>query len=155
MAQTENSISIAAPREVVWATTNNVRTWPELFTEYAAVEVIAEVGDTVRFRLEMHPDEQGQVWSWVSERTVDPATWTVSAHRVETGPFEHMHIRWAYTEADGVTTMVWKQDFHMKSGAPVDDDTMTARINANSGVQMRIIKERIERDHAAVSATPQ
>lgn len=68
---TENSILIDAPLEVVWDSTNDVRSWPNLFSEYAAVDVLAEDGDTVRFRLTMRPDEAGQVWSWVSERTVD------------------------------------------------------------------------------------
>ena len=54
---------------------NDVERWPELFTEYASAEILERDGDTVRFRLTMHPDPEhgGQVWSWVSERTADPA----------------------------------------------------------------------------------
>jgi aromatase len=44
----------------------------------------------------MHPDDQGRVWSWTSQRTPDEPSRTVRAHRVETGPFEYMNIFWKY-----------------------------------------------------------
>ncbi|MGC4806940.1 SRPBCC family protein [Micromonospora sp. DT233] len=142
---TENSIVIAAPLRLVWELTNDVANWPELFTEYAAVQILERDGRTVRFRLTMHPDETGTVWSWVSERTTDWENRQVRAHRVETGPFEYMKIHWRYgTEPEG-TRMTWTQDFAMRPQAPLDNAGMTARINANSRVQLAVIKERVER----------
>ncbi|WP_262285693.1 SRPBCC family protein [Micromonospora sp. MA102] len=145
---TENAVDIAAPLPLVWEITNDVARWTELFTEYAAVEILHREGDTVRFRLTMHPDENGTSWSWVSERTADPGTREVHARRVETGPFEYMRIHWRYDEVDGGTRMTWVQDFAMKPTAPVDNAGMTERINTNSKVQLAVIKERIERAHA-------
>ena len=141
---TRNAIVIDAPMTLVWDITNDVETWPSLFTEYARVDILERDGDTVRFRLTMHPDEDGRVWSWVSERTADRAARTVRARRVETGPFEHMHIVWTYASVGGGVRMVWEQDFHMKDEAPVDDDQMTDRINHNSKIQMDVIKRTIE-----------
>jgi aromatase len=146
---TENSIVIAAPMDLVWRRTNDVRAWPELFSEYAAVEVLAEDGPRVRFRLTMHPDEQQRVWSWVSERVTDPATRTVEAQRVEPGPFQFMRIRWTYEQADAGVLMTWIQDFAMRPDAPVDDATMADHINANSEVQMALIKQKLEAEAAA------
>ncbi|MFJ5215969.1 cupin domain-containing protein [Streptomyces sp. NPDC088354] len=144
-AHTENEIVIDAPLQYVWLRTNDVAAWPSLFSEYAAADVIAQEGDTVRFRLTMHPDEKGRVWSWVSERTADPATRTVRARRVETGPFEFMNIFWQYEELGPESTRLrWVQDFRMKADAPVDDEGMRQRINGNSKVQMQLIKERLE-----------
>ncbi|MFI2647948.1 SRPBCC family protein [Micromonospora fulviviridis] len=145
---TENAVDIAAPLPLVWEITNDVARWTELFTEYAVVEILHREGDTVRFRLTMHPDENGTSWSWVSERTADPATREVHARRVETGPFEYMRIHWRYDEIPGGTRMTWVQDFAMKPTAPVDNAGMTERINTNSKVQLAVIKERIERAHA-------
>lgn len=142
---TENSVVIDAPLPLVWRVTNDVARWTELFTEYAAVEILEQGGDTVRFRLTMHPDENGISWSWVSERTADPTTRQVRAHRVETGPFEYMRIHWRYDEVPDGTRMTWVQDFAMKPTAPVDNAGMTDRINTNSRVQLAVIKERIER----------
>jgi aromatase len=93
----------------------------------------------------MHPDENGKVWSWVSERTVDRVRRTVRARRVETGPFDHMNIRWEYEETPEGTHMHWVQDFAMKPEAPVDDAWMTDNINRNSRVQMELIRDRIEK----------
>ncbi|MEU5553082.1 MULTISPECIES: SRPBCC family protein [unclassified Micromonospora] len=153
---TENSIVIAAPLDLVWSVTNDVAGWPELFTEYARAEILGLDGDTVRFRLTMHPDENGVAWSWISERTPDPATRQVRARRVETGPFEYMRIHWTYTEEPEGVRMTWVQDFAMKPTAPVDNAGMTERINTNSVVQLAVIKDRIERlarERAATVAT--
>ena len=149
--RTDNAIVIDAPLETVWEITNDVEGWPELFTEYAEAEILARQGPTVTFRLTMHPDANGQVWSWVSERTADPRTHTVKARRVETGPFDFMNIEWTYEPAGTGTRMRWVQEFQMKPGAPLDDRQMEARINQNTKIQMGIIKEKIEtlvREHA-------
>ncbi|MEU2842280.1 SRPBCC family protein [Streptomyces sp. NPDC007076] len=141
---TENEITIAATLELVWDVTNDLENWPRLFSEYAAVEIIERDGDSTTFRLTMHPDENDKVWSWVSERTVDRATRTVRARRVEPGPFQHMNIRWEYSEVPGGTRMRWAQDFAMRPDAPVDDAWMTDNINRNSKVQMELIRDKIE-----------
>jgi aromatase len=143
-AHTDNSIVINAPLERVWEITDDVEGWPNLFTEYATAEILERSGNTVKFRLTMHPDENGKVWSWISERTSDPATRTVKAHRVETGPFEYMNIEWYYEPADGGTKMRWVQDFHMKPQAPADDEGMTEYLNRNTVIQMNRIKGLVE-----------
>ncbi|MBX6390481.1 MAG: SRPBCC family protein [Frankia sp.] len=141
---TDNSIWIDADIETVWRMTNDLESWPQLFTEYASVEILEAHDNTFKFRLTMHPDENGQVWSWVSERTLDPANHRVRAYRVETGPFEYMHIEWTYlTEGTG-TRMRWVQDFRMKPGAPVDTPGMVTRINANTPREMAAIKAKVE-----------
>jgi len=142
---TENSIEIAAPLPLVWELTNDVTRWTSLFTEYQSVDLLEQRGYTVLFRLTMFPDENGISWSWVSQRTMDPATHEVHAHRVETGPFEYMRIHWRYEDLpDGGTRMIWTQDFAMRPTAPVDNAQMTERINTNSRIQLAIIRDKIE-----------
>ncbi|MCW7945631.1 polyketide cyclase [Streptomyces hygroscopicus] len=142
---TDNHIVIDAPMDVVWRMTNDVPNWPGLFSEYASAEVLEHDGDTVVFRLTMHPDEDGQIWSWVSRRTADAQSRTVHAERVETGPFEYMKIYWEYTqEPGGGVRMRWVQDFHMKPQAPATDEAMTEHLNRNTKVQMALIKEKVE-----------
>jgi aromatase len=150
---TENSVFIAAPLPLVWDITNDVARWTELFTEYAEVEILDRHDDVVRFRLTMFPDENGAVWSWVSERRADPDRREVSAHRVETGPFEYMRIRWRYDELPDGTRMTWTQDFAMRPTAPVDNAAMTDRINTNSRIQLNIIRDRIERVYRELAAS--
>jgi aromatase len=141
---TDNSIWIDADLDHVWRLTNDLRSWPDLFTEYSDVEVLAEDGTWFRFRLKMHPDESGRVWSWVSERTLDEVAHEVVARRVEPGPFEFMDIRWSYAAEDGGTRMRWVQDFRMRPEAPIDTEGMAERIDANTKVQMAVIRDKVE-----------
>lgn len=149
--KTECAVVIDAPMDLVWDMTNDVPNWPDLFTEYASAEVLEREGNTIRFRLTMHPDEDGSVNTWVSERTSDPATRTVRAHRIETGPFDFMNIFWAYREVDGGVEMRWEQEFHVRDELPFDDEAMAAHLLKNSAIQMAAIKERIEKAAVARS----
>lgn len=142
---TDNHIVIDRPMDLVWDATNDVESWPRLFSEYAAAEILQRQGPTIRFRLTMHPDADGNVWSWVSERTPDPATRTVRAHRVEPGWFKYMNLFWEYEEVPGGVRMRWVQDFEMMPASPLDDARMTDRLNANTAIQMQRIKQLLER----------
>ena len=141
---TENSVFIDAYLDHVWRLTNDVEGWPKLFTEYATAEILEREGNTVRFRLAMHPDENGTVWSWVSERTMYPEDRRVLARRVEPGPFRYMNIEWTYVPEGTGTRMCWVQDFAMRPEAPIDDAGMTDRINTNSLIQMDVIRQKVE-----------
>ncbi|MEV4292753.1 cupin domain-containing protein [Nonomuraea bangladeshensis] len=145
MGHTDNSIVIEAPIAYVWARTNDLRSWTDLFTEYAKVEVLSEEPGHLTFRLTMHPDEEGRVWSWVSERRLDREHWTVRARRVEPGPFQFMNLYWTYEALTPDTTRLrWVQDFTMRPDAPVDDAAMEARLNRGSAGQLRIIAQRLK-----------
>ena len=149
---TDNQTVINAPLEMVWAATNEVERWPDLFTEYAEAKILERKGNTVTFRLTMHPDADGKIWSWVSERTTDPVNHTVKARRIETGPFEYMNIEWLYEAVEGGTKMRWVQDFTMKPAAPANDQQMEIYINKNTQTQMAIIKEKIEKQVRGTAA---
>lgn len=151
---TQNEITIAAPPDLVWDITNDVEHWPQLFSEYASVEILSREGNKTTFRLTMHPDANGDVWSWVSERETDRNALSVTARRVETGPFAYMNIQWQYEKVPEGTRMVWTQDFEMKPDAPVDDAWMTDNINRNSKVQMALIRDHIEQTAAAHRPVP-
>lgn len=143
-ARTSNSVYVDAPLDLVWDMTNDLDHWTELFTEYAAVEILERSENSYTFRLTMFPDANGTSWSWVSERVLDLENLVVDAKRVETGPFEFMYIHWAYAREGTGTRMTWSQHFHMKETAPVDDEWMTNNINKNTGVQQGIIRDKIE-----------
>jgi aromatase len=149
---TDNSILIRAGIEFAWRITNDLHRWPDLFTEYAAVEVLEHTDRTCRFRLTMHPDAQGNVWSWISERQLDPDRYRVTARRIELGWFQYMNITWTYAETREGTLMRWVQDFRMRPDAPLDDAAMTSRINTNTKVQMAHVRDAVERMARADSA---
>jgi len=146
MPVTDTAVVIEAPLELVWKRMNDLEDWPNLFSEYAKAEVLEQEGNTIRFRLTTHPDPEydGQVWSWVSERTIDESTHTVKAHRIETGPFDHMNIEWYFEPVEGSTRMRWVQEFSMKPSAPSTDDEAEQYINRNTKQQMEVIRERLQ-----------
>jgi aromatase len=149
---TDNSILIRADIDFAWRITNDLHRWTELFTEYAAVDVLEHRDRTWRFRLTMHPDAHGNAWSWISERTLDDEHYRVTARRIEPGWFEYMNISWTYAETREGTLMRWVQDFRMRPDAPVDDLAMTTRINANSKIQMIHVRDGVERLAYAAAA---
>ncbi|MFC5220430.1 antibiotic biosynthesis monooxygenase [Streptomyces coerulescens] len=142
--RTDNSIVINAPMELVWDTTNDVSTWAVLFEEYAESEVLAVEGDTVRFRLTTRPDPDGKQWSWVSERTPDPESRTVTARRLDNALFQYMKIRWEYTTEPNGVRMRWIQEFTMKPSAPVDDSGAEQYLNRQTVKEMARIKSLVE-----------
>lgn len=152
---TDNSVVIDAPMDLVWDMTNDIESWPQLFSEYGAAEIHeVRLDGTILFRLALHPDENGTVWDWVSARTPDPEARVVRSQRVQTGPFKYMWIFWEYLQTDSGVHMRWVQDFEMKAAAPVDDATMNARLDDNTKIQMKLIKNKVEATaHAAVPAS--
>ena len=143
---TDNSVVIDKPLDEVWERMNDLENWTNLFTEYSSVEILERDGNTVTFRLTTHPDPDydGQVWSWTSELTMDPASYTTKSRRIETGPFEYMNIEWYFEPADDGTKMRWVQDFSMKESAPANDEQAQDYLNKNTAEQMKAIKERLE-----------
>jgi aromatase len=146
MPITDNSVVIDGPLELVWEMMTDVESWPNLFTEYASAEILERDGNTIQFRLTTHPDPDydGQVWSWVSERTIDPESHTTKSHRIETGPFEYMKIDWFFEEVDDGTMMRWVQDFSMKPEAPASNEETEEYLNRNTKEQMGVLKARLE-----------
>lgn len=153
-AHTDNEVVINAPLEFVWDRMMDIEGWPSLFSEYAKAEVVEQDGNTLTFRLTTFPDPEydGQVWSWTSERTADPATHSSKSRRIETGPFQYMNIEWFFEEAGDGTRMRWVQDFSMKPEAPATDDVVEANMNKNTKIQMALIKEKLEAQAAESSS---
>jgi aromatase len=141
---TDNAVVIDAPLDLVWEMTNDVASWPDLFSEYAATEILRQDGAAVLFRLTMHPDPQGRVWSWVSERVTDPADRVVRARRIETGAFKYMNLFWEYEQLETGVRMRWVQDFELRAGAHTDDAGMTEHLNRTSRQQQERIRRLVE-----------
>jgi aromatase len=127
---------------------NDIENWPNLYTEYAKAEVLEREGNTIKFRLETHPDPEydNKVWSWTSERTVDPETRTAKSRRIDLQniPYERMEIEWYFEPRDDGTEMRWVQDFSMKPDSPTSEEEATNYLNRNTRIQMDVLKERLE-----------
>jgi aromatase len=147
MGYIRNAVVIKAPVDEIFRLTNDVRTWPDLFTEYQSSEVIEEAPGDVTFRLTTYPDETGQSWSWIARRQTNfERKSTYSEREPFSGPFARMEIRWWYDSLDPTTTlMTWEQEFTLKPGASVSEQEATSYLNKQTGVQQQVIKERLEK----------
>jgi aromatase len=147
MGYIRNVVAIEAPLDEVFRITNDVRIWPELFSEYKSCEVLEEKTGDVTFRLTTHPDENGQTWSWISRRQSDFARKsTYSEREPDSGPFARMEIRWWYDgQGSALTLMTWEQEFTMRPTAPVSEQGATDYLNKHTKIQQQVIKERVEK----------
>jgi len=144
-AHTDNEIVVAAPLALVWEVANDVERWPELFAgEYAAAVVLERDEERVRFRLTTAPGPDGRSYTWVSERYLDRARGTVSARRVEPGPFRYVHLFQSFTPVAGGTRLRWVQDFEARPDAPFTEAGMRRRIEAGARANLRRHKAVIE-----------
>lgn len=147
MGYIRNVVVIEAPVDDVFRLTNDVRTWPDLFTEYKSSEVLEEAAGDVTFRLTTHPDENGQSWSWIARRQTNfERKSTFSEREPDSGPFAKMEIRWWYDSlGPTITLMTWEQKFTIRSGAPVSEQEATSYLNKHTKIQQQVIKERVEK----------
>jgi aromatase len=147
MGYIRNVVVIEAPVDEVFRLTNNVRTWPDLFTEYKSSEVLEEMAGDVTFRLTTHPDENGQSWSWIARRQTDvERKSTYSEREPDSGPFAKMEICWWYDSLGStLTLMTWEQTFALRPEAPVTEQEATNYLNNHTKIQQQVIKERVEK----------
>lgn len=144
---TENSINVFRNIDKVFDLTNQIEMWPKLFTEYQAAEVLEKKDNYIKFRLMTHPDENGKVNSWVSERIIDKENFKVKAKRLEPlYPFTSMEIIWTYEPLPQNTgvNMTWIQEFEVDKSFPHDVYDMESFLNRGSREQMKAVKRAVE-----------
>lgn len=139
------SIVIDAPPDLVWDMTNDVGSWPQLFPDYAATDVVGHDGDSVRVRITMRPDERGVSHGWTVERRSDRDAGTATMSQVEGHAFEHMTVHWTYHPAEGGgVRLSWVHEFAVADGMRYDDQAMVGVLQRTVPVQLSHIRDRIE-----------
>ena len=107
--------------------TNDLENWPRA-VQRVRLGRGARAGRATptTFRLTMHPDENGKVWSWVSERTADRADADRPRPPGRDRPVRaHGHPLGVRARCPAAPGCAGRQDFAMKPDAPVDDAGMT------------------------------
>ena len=92
----------------------------------------------------MHPDENGKVWSWVSERDPDRDTRTVRPAASRPVPSHYMDIHWEYEEVPGrhadALDAGLRDEARRAGRRRVDDRQHQPQLK----VQMALIRDKIE-----------
>lgn len=128
MPQARASITIRGNADQIFATTNDIARWPELFKEYSHARVLSLQRDGRFAKLEFElTNEEGQTWqSW---RILDFQERVAIAQRgTPKFPFLYMHLTWSYEPVEDGVLMTWIQDFEMDPKAPVTNEQALARM---------------------------
>jgi aromatase len=149
-AKTDNAVVIAAPLALVWDMTNDIESWPQLFSEYAKAEVLERQGNTITFRL----TTRKPVRSWVSQRVLDRDAGVVQARRLDSpsGPFAYMRLRWEYVPVEGGVKLRWQQEFKLRARIPFAHGFVARHINRQSAAELARIKGIVEAAAAGEAA---
>lgn len=141
MGHTCNSIIINAPYDLVFAISNAIPRWTELFGgEYQKAEVLNKEGNKITFRL---TDDEGK--SWQSWKLLFKERYFTYAEREEPKfPFKYMKIIWLYTPKPEGIEITWIQHFEMNGEAKFNDEQVEGFINKHSQENLKIFKKVIE-----------
>ena len=151
MPQAQASIVIAGDPDQIFAITNDIARWPELFKEYRGAKILSFERDGRFARVEFElTNEEGETWqSW---RMLDFEKRLALAQRGSPKfPFLYMHLTWSYQPVDNGVLMTWIQDFEMDPKAPVTNEQALARMVSHMQTNQEHFKYVLERQENVVA----
>jgi aromatase len=151
MPQAQASIVIDGDIDQIFAITNDIERWPELFNEYHGSKVLSYDRHNRFAKVEFQlTNEDGETWqSW---RILDFQEHVAIAQRgTPMYPFKYMHLKWSYEVVEGGVKMTWVQDFEMDSKAPFTDEQVHQRMESHMQENQKHFKEVLEHQFAAAS----
>ncbi|MBV9708189.1 MAG: SRPBCC family protein [Chloroflexi bacterium] len=144
MPRAEQSIIISGDLDHIFAVTNDIARWPDLFvgSEHPRLLTSQRSGRFARLEYELC-NAQGQAWrSW---RFLDYEKHVAIAQR-ETPmfPYRYMYLTWRYEPAEDGVRMTSIQDFEMDPNAPVTNDQALARALEHMATNLTHFKQVLE-----------
>lgn len=144
MPQAQASVVIKGDPDQIFAITNDIARWPELFEEYRGAKILSFHRDGRFARIEFElTNEEGEVWqSW---RILDYEKREAIAQRgTPKFPFHYMHLTWTYQSVDEGVLMTWIQAFEMDPKAPVTNEQVLVRMTAHMEGNQEHFKQVLE-----------
>lgn len=144
MPRIRHSIHIDRQPATVFAVTNDIDRWSQLFDAYLRSEVIKRE-DAGRFTKLTFRLKNNEGLQWQSWRLLDREDLVAIAEREEPlYPFSYMHLRWTYKPDGDGTYMTWTQDFELDSAFHLSEAEMTARMEEHGRHNQLRIKQFLE-----------
>jgi aromatase len=144
MPQAQASIVIQGDPDEIFAITNDISRWPELFKEYRGAKILSLQRDGRFARIEFElTNEEGEVWqSW---RILDYQKREAIAQRgTPKFPFFYMHLTWTYEPVEGGVRMTWTQAFEMDPNAPVTNEQVLGHMTRHMEANQEHFKQLLE-----------
>jgi aromatase len=144
MPRIQHHVFIDRPPATVFAVTNDIDRWTELFDAYTHSEVLARE-DAGRFTKLTFRLRNREGFDWRSWRILDHhALVSVSEREFPLYPFAFMHLRWTYEPEGTGTLMTWTQDFELDPAFSVPVERMRERMDAHGHHNQARIKAHLE-----------
>ena len=131
MPQAQASIVIRGDIDQIFAISNDINRWSELFNEYNYSKVLS-FDRNGRFAKIVFELENAEGERWQSWRILDFEDHIAIAQRgTPKFPFHYMHLTWTYEQVEDGVLMTWTQAFEMDPKAPVTNEQVLGRMNAH------------------------
>jgi aromatase len=144
MPRISHKIVIGRPAAEVFAITNDIDRWKELFNEYGESKVVdrQDAGrfSKITFRLRNNDGAEWQSWRILDHQDLV----AVAQREAPLYPFTYMHLTWTYRATDDGTEMTWTQDFELDPALDVPEATVVARMDAHGRENQHRIKQLLE-----------
>jgi aromatase len=129
MPRIEHSVYVDRDPASVFAVTNDIDRWTELFDAYEHSEVLRRE-DAGRFSKLWFRLKNREGYDWRSWRILDHEELiAVSERETPLFPFAFMHLRWTYRPSGHGTHMTWVQDFELDPTFETPVAVMVNRMN--------------------------
>jgi aromatase len=151
MPQIQVSIVINGDIDEIFAITNDIERWPELFHEQHGVKVLSydRHGRFAKVEFQL---TNGEGETWQSWRILDFQEHVAIAQRgAPKYPFKYMHLVWSYEAVEGGVKMTCVEDFEMDPNAPFTNEQAHQRMEAHMKENQEHLKEVLERQFGVVT----
>lgn len=144
MPRIENTIAIRGKPADVFAATNEIERWPELFPEYRDARIL-DIDDGGRYVAINFVLTNNEGSSWRSWRLLDKENMFAIATRVDPMyPFNFMHLNWTYAHDGAFTRMTWMQDFELDPKVEIPISQVIENMNTHTQKNQERIKLTLE-----------
>jgi aromatase len=144
MPRATRSIFVAADPDQVFAFTNDIPNWTELYTNMAQAKVISfeREGRFAKLVFEL-TNKEGHTWqAW---RILDfKERIAMSRRNTPSFPYVFHHLTWSYEPVEGGTLMTWQDDFEMDPESPIKNEVSLQPMLEHMGESQANFKRVIE-----------
>ncbi|HTK10032.1 MAG TPA: SRPBCC family protein [Ktedonobacteraceae bacterium] len=144
MPRATRSIFIQGDPDEVFALTNDIPRWTELYTNMAAAKVVSfeREGRFAKLTFEL-TNKEGHTWrAW---RILDFTDRLVMSRReAPSFPYVFHHLTWRYEPVDGGTLMTWSDDFEMDPASPIKNEVSLEPMLEHMGESQQNFKQVLE-----------
>jgi aromatase len=144
MPRATRSIFVAADPDQVFAFTNDISRWTELYTNMADAKVISfeREGRFAKLVFEL-TNKEGHIWrAW---RILDfKERVSMSRRDAPSFPYVFHHLTWRYEPVEGGTLMIWTDDFEMDPESPIKNEVSLQPMLEHMGESQENFKKVIE-----------